>query len=1224
MRWWSLTSVLFFLALPTTALAASDVDPVLAFERTEAAQALNNASSPRAAAHLVRLHSLRDEVSDLQLLADVYLQILSTPRADVYTRNLARSFLADIERARGRLVKAAELVEPLGYIHSYYLLGGFDNEGKGGCGTDFGPESSLDLKATYSAKGHAATWRKLSLRSFDDYVDLSASIRPNREAVAYALTFLQAPRETNATLSLGTSGAFRLWVNGELAASSDRYNAARPDQMRIAVRLRHGANRVLLKVCQNSGPFGFYLRRERTPGSSAVVPILPDALPALERGPRISAKLLPTLASALEEAVKKNPGNATLRAEYASVLTYQRAFDETEHRDRAEIERAAEAAPEDVELQLLAAQAQDEDANRRRRYLEAALRADPSSPTARWSMAQHELHRGHPQLALRLSEQLMREYPKFAQPWMVATRAQDALGEWPQAAALTESAFQQFPHLPYVAREAASASRRMDRQQEAASRLRVALALRYDDTQARRSLASLLADLGRIEDAEHELDRVLKFDPFDNSTRLRLAELFAANGDLENAKRLFLEAKDLSPDEPDVYERQGRALLQAGRRDDALAAFEKALQLRPQNPALKEIVRSMKGEKSSQGLQFALAIEPLIKEADQMEGEDAVYLVDYTYARVQSSGLASRFQQSAVKVYTQRGVEAFRTRAITYSPARQEIYVIRARITKPDGSIIESHSEHERSINEPWSGMYYDARARVLSFPALSVGDVLELEYRLEDTAQDNLLSDYWGDVDYLETTSPKIRYQYIVDMPTERPLYWNKAQSPAAMTMTREQLDGRTLYRWSLAHLPKLVPEPMMPGWSEVVPILHVSTYKTWEQVGRYYWGLVRDQLTPNEEIRRAVEKALAGVPRDDERQVIRAIYNYVVSNTRYVALEFGIHGYKPYRVDRVLARRFGDCKDKASLIYAMLKVAGIESRLVLLRMRHLGGIGADPASLAVFNHAIAYVPKYDLFLDGTAEFHGATELPSADRGASILLVDPGGKSVFRTIPDAAAEQNVSGLSLEVALHQDGSGQIRGQSKVSGAYAPEFRRAYQSAATRRSSFERSWSQTFPGLTVRRVTLNDPTNLNQDVTLEYQMDVPRYAEVLAGSAIRFQPFSGQTGSYRQAYAQLAERHYDLILPQPWVNQYSARYKLPSGYAVADLPANASEDSKFGRLRTDYRIENGFLVCNAEVAITVSRVRAEDYAAFRVFLSHVDQELSRKVISLGHSGQTAQK
>jgi hypothetical protein len=414
------------------------------------------------------------------------------------------------------------------------------------------------------------------------------------------------------------------------------------------------------------------------------------------------------------------------------------------------------------------------------------------------------------------------------------------------------------------------------------------------------------------------------------------------------------------------------------------------------------------------------------------------------------------------------------------------------------------------------------------------------------------------------------------------------------------------------------------MPGWAEVVPTLHVSTYKTWEQVGRYYWGLVRDQLTPNDEIRKAVDKALAGVKRTDELEVIRAIYHFVVSNTRYVALEFGIHGYKPYRVDRVLARRFGDCKDKASLIYAMLKVAGIDSRLVLLRMRHLGAIGEDPASLAVFNHAIAYVPKYDLFLDGTAEFHGARELPGADRNANILVVDPGGKSVFRMTPEATPEDNLTRLSLEIALHPDGSGQVRGQSKVSGTYAPEFRRAYQSAATRKSSFERSWSQTFPGLSVRQVTLSDPNKLDQDVTLEYQMDVPRYAEVLGQSALRFQPFSGNSGSYAQAYAQLSERRFDLVLPQPSVNQYAARYKLPTGYSVSELPKNVTEDSKFGRLRTTYRIENGILFCTAEVAVTVSRVKPEDYPAFRLFLARVDQELTRKLISLGHGGQTAQK
>ncbi len=179
--------LLFVVVLPGMALASSDADPALQLARAEAAQALSTAHSPRAAAHLIRLHALRDELSDLQTFADVYHQILSDPRADPFTRNLARSFLADVERARGRLTKASELVEPLGYIHDYYVLGAFDNEGKGGCGIDFGPEASLDLKATYPAKGHPASWRKINLRSSDDYIDLSATIRPNREAVAYAL-----------------------------------------------------------------------------------------------------------------------------------------------------------------------------------------------------------------------------------------------------------------------------------------------------------------------------------------------------------------------------------------------------------------------------------------------------------------------------------------------------------------------------------------------------------------------------------------------------------------------------------------------------------------------------------------------------------------------------------------------------------------------------------------------------------------------------------------------------------------------------------------------------------------------------------------------------------------------------------------------------------------------------------------------------------------------------
>src|SRR5512140_364919 len=245
--------------------------------------------------------------------------------------------------------------------------------------------------------------------------------------------------------------------------------------------------------------------------------------------------------------------------------------------------------------------------------------------------------------------------------------------------------------------------------------------------------------------------------------------------------------------------------------------------------------------------------------------------------------------------------------------------------------------------------------------------------------------------------------------MPAGRPLYWNKGRLGAGVKAQVEPLaDGRQLYRFSASRVSKVLPEPNMPGWAEVATTLHVSTYQTWEQVGRYYWGLVRDQLTPDDELRKTVDQALSGVDRKDNMAVVRAVYDWVVTNTRYVALEFGIHGYKPYRVDQILARRFGDCKDKASLIHAMLKLAGVDSRMVLLRMRNLGNLTEDVPSLAAFNHAIVYVPKYQLFLDGTAEFHSSRELPSADHRANVLIVDmEQGKSTFMVTPEANAEDN-------------------------------------------------------------------------------------------------------------------------------------------------------------------------------------------------------------------------
>jgi cellulose synthase operon protein C len=1214
-------SLLAVVLLHATALAQTD--PLVAEAQVHAQEAIAQSRSPRGAASLFRLNALREDLGELSLLARTYSAILDERSADHFTRTLARMLWVDVERSRGNLNRAADIARPLGFINDYYVLGGFENDGKSGCDVDYGPEAALDLAAQYPSRGRSLGWHKLTVKPLDGFTDLGTALRPNREVVAYALTFLEASADARVNLGLGASGAFKLWVNGQLAAHVTRDNTARPDQSRIAVKLKRGINRVLLKVCHDTGALGFYLRQEKGEGPLPQV-VLPDSLPpVLKEKPQ--GTVLTTLTTALKARVDKAPKDAALRADYAAVLWHVRAFDAKEHTAAQEAERAAKAAPKDVRLQYQAALFQEDDVNARRALLESALAAEPGHVPSTLLLANHELRRNHPERVLPLLAPLISKYPTLGTARLVLARAYEALGEMPRSAMLVEQAFREAPRTPSLVRDAAGLARRNYRHEEALQRLRVALALRFDDLLSRKVMASLLADTARIDEATEELGRILRLDPFDNSARLQLAELLASNERFDAAQAIFAQARDISPDDHDLHERWGRALLQQGKRTEALAELERALVLRPQNPALKEVLRSLKGEDVPWGSQYALEVKALARspEAQALSREDVVSLVDLTYVRVQPTGLSSRFQQIAVKVNTPRGVESFRNYPISYSPNRQEVRVLRSRITKPDGAVVESFGDTERNLNEPWSGMYYDARARVLSFPALGVGDVLELQFRLDDTAQENLLSDYWGDVDYVQTATARLRYVYLVDMPSGRDLYWNSAQLASRVTYSKEdQKDGRVLHRWTANNVAKVVPEPGMPGWAEVVTTLHVSTYKTWEQVGRYWWSLVKDQLVPNDELRKTTESTLKGVNRKDELAVIRAIYDFVVTNTRYVALEFGIHGFKPYRVDRVLARRFGDCKDKASLIHAMLKVAGVDSRLVLLRMRHLGNLPPEPASLAAFNHAIAYVPKYQLFLDGTAEFHGSRELPAPDRLANVLVVEPSAASAFLTTPEAKPEENTVQQTMALSAAKDGSARSTGFTAVQGVSAPDYRRSYQAVGTRKSTLEQAWSQAYPGVQVEKVSVSDSGKLEQPFRVDYGLSIPRFAEVLP-AGLRFYPL-GTGRQFTQAFAALPSRKFDLVLSDPWKSTSHVEVTLPPGYELEALPENVGEETPFGRYSVKHQKVDGKLVTDGEVEFTTSRVKASDYVAFRGFLQRVDQALSRKTTVNAPSGTTASR
>jgi transglutaminase-like putative cysteine protease len=570
-------------------------------------------------------------------------------------------------------------------------------------------------------------------------------------------------------------------------------------------------------------------------------------------------------------------------------------------------------------------------------------------------------------------------------------------------------------------------------------------------------------------------------------------------------------------------------------------------------------------------------------------------------------------------VLTARGADAFRRQGITWTPDRQEVHVERARIVKPDGAVVESHEEQEESASEPWYRLYYDLVARTVSFPALAPGDVVEVAWRVDDTAGENLLSDYFGDVAVVDEEQPKARFDWVLLVPEARAIH---ASAAPGITHSERKLPGGLVeHRFAARDLPRLVPEPAMPGQAEVARLVHVSTYESWDEVNRFYWRLVRDQLRAGPELAGVAERIAASVragkagaagpgDRAARAELVRAAYAWVVTQTRYVGLEFGIHGYKPYRVDQVLSRRFGDCKDKASLLQALLSELGIDARLVLLRMRRMGRLPEQPASLAVFNHAIVYVPELDLWLDGTASYSGTRDLPQEDRGATVLVVNPDGPPRFGTIPDATAEDNRLAVELRARLAPDGSASAEGTWQVRGVDAPGYRRAYGVASERRAQLEQALNRAFPGVKVLSERVSDLSRLEDDVDLGFSLAVPRFAQP-EGDGLRFLPF-GSVRGYAEAYAPLSARKHDLDLGSPRELAFTYRTALPPGWRLAEVPEAVERAGPGARFSVRYRQEEGALVAEGQVVLTAARVSIADYPAFRELMVAVDRALARRV------------
>ncbi len=351
-----------------------------------------------------------------------------------------------------------------------------------------------------------------------------------------------------------------------------------------------------------------------------------------------------------------------------------------------------------------------------------------------------------------------------------------------------------------------------------------------------------------------------------------------------------------------------------------------------------------------------------------------------------------------VRVLSEGGVQALGQLTLPYSAATQRLDIDTVRVRKAGGGVVLTPTSTVQDVTAPIAQeapMYSDLRAKVVTVQALRPGDTLE--YHVTWTTHTPLApGQFWWSRTFSHMAIV-LDQTFTLSVPRARALHVETRG--LAAPKTSDAGDRRT-YEWHFANLQvdttqqhrgrpgRLPPEPYA---------VEISSFANWQEVGQWYARLERERETVTPELRAKAESLVAG--RKTLHDSVAALYDYVTNQFRYVSLSFGLGRYQPHAAAEVLTNQYGDCKDKHTLLAALLRAIGVPSAPVLIST----GRDLDPEmpSPHQFDHLITYVPTRTdtLWLDATPAGAPFGFLWDALRGKGVLVMPlDGAPSLART----------------------------------------------------------------------------------------------------------------------------------------------------------------------------------------------------------------------------------
>jgi hypothetical protein len=406
---------------------------------------------------------------------------------------------------------------------------------------------------------------------------------------------------------------------------------------------------------------------------------------------------------------------------------------------------------------------------------------------------------------------------------------------------------------------------------------------------------------------------------------------------------------------------------------------------------------------------------------------NATFIRDHTHYKLQSDGRYTMEKDMELRLNSQQAVQQMGQFPLAFSTSLQSIDVLEAYTLTPEGKRVDVRSDGIREQLFPASHgapMFDDRRVKTLVFPSLAVGARLVMRTRMtmKEALFPGHVFEFTGAFPPFDRQSFEVSVQAPADMRVKL--------SPNKMEGGEEKSDDPSVrrWRWHQHDIAAQAPEMAAASAHGDIPHVALTTFESDAQIAQAYWARAQDKIKVTAEVQKLADKLTQGVT--DRRAQAELLYRWVSKNIRYVAIYLGFGGVVPHAADEILQAGYGDCKDKSTLLSALLSAKGIPSQAVLVNATDVYWLPKDPMPTTVFNHLITYLPEWDLFVDTTPGKASFGVLSTVLAGKKALVLSQGPQpTALRTLPLSDPERDFVFIKTEMTLSSDGK--VSGSSEV-------------------------------------------------------------------------------------------------------------------------------------------------------------------------------------------------